>query len=79
VIQLRNRYQYCPHEIQGTLANQYNIKVGHMAKYRILCKNGLDNHPFAKPRNKRKYIRFERKFPNELLQIDLKVIENEGI
>ena len=26
----------------------------------------------------KKYIRFERKFPNELWQIDLKVIENEG-
>jgi transposase len=30
VIQLRNKYQYCPHKIQGTLANHYKIKVGHM-------------------------------------------------
>ena len=51
-----------------------------MTIYRILCKRGLNNHhPLTKPRKKRKYIRFERKFPNELWQIDLKVIENEGI
>jgi transposase len=79
VIQLRNKYQYCPHKIQGTLANHYKIKVGHMTVYRILCKRGLNNHPISKPRKKRKYIRFERKFPNELWQIDLKVIESEGI
>ena len=30
VIQLRKKYQYCPHKIQGTLANQYRIKIGHM-------------------------------------------------
>jgi hypothetical protein len=30
VIQLRKKYHYCPHKIQETLANQYNIKVGHM-------------------------------------------------
>ena len=79
VIQLRKKYQYCPHKIQGTLANQYNIKVGHMTVYRILCKSGLNNNPLTKSRKKRKYIRFEREFPNELWQIDLKVIENEGI
>ena len=79
VIQLRNKYQYCPHKIQGILANHYKIKVGHMTVYRILCKRGLNNHPISKPRKKRKYIRFERKFPNELWQIDLKVIESEGI
>jgi transposase InsO family protein len=79
VVQLRKKYQYCPHKIQGTLANQYKIKIGHMTIYRILCKIGLNNHPISKPRKKRKYIRFERKFPNELWQIDLKVIENEGI
>ena len=40
----------------------------------------MNNHPISKPRKKKKYIRFERKFPNELWQIDLKVIEeNEGI
>lgn len=50
-----------------------------MTIYRILCKSGLNNHPITKPRKKRKYIRFERKLPNELWQIDLKVIENEGI
>ena len=49
-----------------------------MTVYRIICKNGLNNNPITKPRKKRKYIRFERKFPNELWQIDLKVIENEG-
>lgn len=49
-----------------------------MTVYRILCKRGLNNNPLTKPRKKRKYIRFERKFPNELWQIDLKVIENEG-
>jgi len=49
-----------------------------MTIYRILCKSGLNNHPLIKPRKQRKYIRFERKFPNELWQIDLKVIENEG-
>ena len=38
----------------------------------------MNNNPITKPRKKRKYIRFERKFPNELWQIDLKVIENEG-
>ena len=37
----------------------------------------MNNHHLVKPRKKRKYIRFERKFPNELWQIDLKVIENE--
>ena len=78
VIQLRKKYQYCPHKIQGTLANQHNIKVGHMTIYRILCKGGLNNHPLVKPRKKRKYIRFERKFPNELWHLDLKIIENEG-
>ena len=50
-----------------------------MTVYRILCKSGLNNNPINKPRKKRKYIRFERKYPNELLQIHLKVIENEGI
>ena len=50
-----------------------------MTVYRILCKSGLNNHPLIKPRKQRKYIRFERKFPNELWQIDLKVIENEGM
>ena len=79
MIQLRNKYQYCPHKIQGILLNHYKIKVGHMTVYRILCKRGLNNHPISKPRKKRKYIRFERKFPNELWQIDLKVIESEGI
>jgi hypothetical protein len=49
-----------------------------MTIYRILCKSGLNNNPLAIPRKKRKYIRFERIFPNELLQIDLKVIESEG-
>ncbi|MGE0243509.1 MAG: DDE-type integrase/transposase/recombinase [Nitrososphaeraceae archaeon] len=39
----------------------------------------MNNNPLTKPRKKRKYIRFERKFPNEMWQIDLKVIENEGI
>jgi len=43
VVQLRKRYQYCPHKIQGTLTNQYNIKVGHMTVYRILCKRGFAN------------------------------------
>jgi hypothetical protein len=51
-----------------------------MTVYRILCKSGLNNNPINKPGKKRKYMRFERKFPNELWQIDLKVIEeNEGI
>jgi len=49
-----------------------------MTVYRVLCKSGLNNNPITKPRKKRKYIRFERKFLNELWQIDLKVIENEG-
>jgi hypothetical protein len=48
-----------------------------MTVYRILYKSGLNNNPITKPRKKRKYIRFKRKFPNELWQIDLKVIENE--
>jgi hypothetical protein len=39
----------------------------------------LNNNLLAKPKKKRKYIRFESKSPNELWQIDLKVIENEGI
>ena len=39
----------------------------------------MNNHPITKPRKKRKYIRFEHKLPNELWQIDLKIIENEGI
>ena len=73
VIQLSKKYQYCPHKIQGTLSNQYRINIGHMTIYRILCKSGLNNHHLTKPRKKRKYIRFERKFPNELLwQIDIK-------
>ena len=38
VIQLRKKYQYCPHKIQGTLANQYNIKIGHMTVYRSMQK-----------------------------------------
>ncbi|HET7644386.1 MAG TPA: IS481 family transposase, partial [Nitrososphaeraceae archaeon] len=50
-----------------------------MTIYRILCKSGLNNHPLIKPRKQRKYIRFERKFPNELWQTDLEVIENEGM
>ena len=49
-----------------------------MTVYRILCKKGLNNNPLVRPRKKRKYIRFERKFPNELWQIDLKIIESEG-
>lgn len=78
IVQLRKKYNYCPpNKIEETLANQYNIKVVHMTVYRILCKSGLNNHPLSKPRKKRKYIRFERKFPNELWQIDLKVIEND--
>jgi transposase len=47
VIQLRKKYQYCPHKIQGTLLNQYRIKIGHMTIYRILCKSGLNNHPLS--------------------------------
>ena len=50
-----------------------------MTVYRILCKSGLNNNPLTRLRKKRKYIRFEREFPNELWQIDLKVIENEGM
>jgi hypothetical protein len=49
-----------------------------MTIYRILCKSRLNNNPVIKPRKKRTNILFERKFPNELWQIDLKVIENEG-
>ena len=53
ILQLRNKYNYCPHKIQGPLANQYNIKVGHMTVYRIVCKNGLNNNPITKPRKKK--------------------------
>ncbi|MGD1834437.1 MAG: helix-turn-helix domain-containing protein [Nitrososphaeraceae archaeon] len=56
IVQLREKYHYCPHKIQGTLANQYNIKIGHMTDYRILCKRGLNINPVIKPRKKRKYI-----------------------
>ena len=38
VIQLRKKFQYCPHKIQGTLANQYNLKVGHMTVYRFYAR-----------------------------------------
>jgi hypothetical protein len=77
VIQLRNKYKYCPHRIQGTSANQYNIQIGHITTYRILCKSRSNNHHLIKPRKPRNYIRFWRKFLNKLWQIDLKVIENE--
>jgi len=30
-----------------------------MTVYRILCKSGLNNNPITKPRNKRKYIRYD--------------------
>ncbi|HEX5187888.1 MAG TPA: hypothetical protein VFV86_13455 [Nitrososphaeraceae archaeon] len=46
---------------------------------RILCKSRLNDNPLTKRRKQRKYIRFERKFPNELWQIGLKIIENEGM
>ena len=40
----------------------------------------IEQPSLTKPRKERKSIRFERRFPNELWQIDLKVIiENEGI
>ena len=50
-----------------------------MTVYIILCESGLNNNHLTKSITKRKYIRFERKLPNEMWQIDLKVIENEGI
>ena len=42
IVQLRKKYHYCPHKIQGTLVNQYKIKIGHMTIYRILCKRGFE-------------------------------------
>jgi transposase InsO family protein len=75
ILKIRKQYSYCPARIKGVLQNQYNIWIGHMTVYRILCRNGL-NRPLSKPRIKRKYIRFERENPNELWQIDLKVVGN---
>ena len=76
IIQIRNQYHYCPAKIRGILQNQYNIRIGHMTVYRVLCRNGLNNKPLSKSRTRRKYVRFERKNPNELWQIDLKVVGN---
>ena len=46
IVQLRKKYHYCPHKIQGTLANQYNIKIGHMTIYRILCKKWIQQQSY---------------------------------
>ena len=75
ILQIRKQHTYYPARIKEILQNQYNIKIGHMTDYRILCKNGPNRPSLSKSRISRKYTRFERKNPNELWwQIDLKVV-----
>ncbi|MGZ5548345.1 MAG: helix-turn-helix domain-containing protein, partial [Nitrososphaeraceae archaeon] len=75
ILQIRKQHRYYPARIKEILQNQYNIKIGHMTVYRILCKNGPKRSPLSKSRIRRKYTRFERENPKELwLQIDLKVV-----
>lgn len=40
ILQIRKQHRYYPDRIKEILQNQYNIKVGHMTVYQILCKNG---------------------------------------
>jgi hypothetical protein len=75
ILQFRKQHRYYPARKKEILQNQYNIKIGHMTVYRILCKNGPNRPSLSKSRIRRKYTRFERENPNELWwQIDLKVV-----
>jgi len=71
IIFLRRESGWCPHRIAGHMKNN-GVDVCHMTVYRVLCREGL-NRPLAKPRQKRKFKRWQRRRSNSLWQCDLKI------
>lgn len=65
VIGLRNKTGWGEHKIA-----QYNPKISHSTIYRILKKNKLTN-PNPRRKKRLKYIRWQRKHPNSLWQMDV--------
>jgi len=69
ILELRLYDRFGPMRIRFRLKRKYGVSLGEKTIYRILKKHNLN---VLSVKIKRKYKRFERKHPNELIQMDTK-------
>jgi putative transposase len=76
VIKIRQRYEWGPKKIAGSL-NRKGFIIDHNQVYRIICGAGL-NHPISEPRKTWGTKRFQREHCNSLWQADFKLCSDDN-
>jgi len=75
VIKLRQRYEWGPKKIAGSLRLK-GCDIDNNQAYRIICEAGL-NHPISAPRKTWGTTRFQREHCNSLWQADFKLCNDD--
>jgi transposase InsO family protein len=75
VIKLRERYEWGPKKIAGSLRLK-GYEIDNNQAYRIICQAGL-NHPISMPRKTWGTKRFQREHCNSLWQADFKLCNDD--
>src|SRR4030042_391681 len=75
VIKLRERYEWGPKKIAGTLSHK-GFPIDNNQAYRIIKDAGL-NHPITQPRKTWGTKRFQREHNNSLWQADFKLCDDD--
>ena len=76
VIKIRQRYEWGPKKIAGSLKRK-GFLIDHNQVYRIICEAGL-NHPLTEPRKTWGTKRFQREHNNSLWQADFKLCNDDS-
>ena len=76
VIKIRQRYEWGPKKIAGSL-NRKGFIIDHNQVYRVICEAGL-NHPISEPRKTWGTKRFQREHCNSLWQADFKLCSDDN-
>jgi transposase InsO family protein len=75
VVNLRERYEWGPKKIAGSLKHK-GYTIDNNKAYKIICQAGLNN-PITKPRKTWGTKRFEREHNNSLWQADFKLCDDD--
>jgi putative transposase len=75
IVKLRERYEWGPKKIAGTLRHK-GYDIDNNQAYKIICQAGL-NHPIAAPRKTWGTKRFQREHNNSLWQADFKLCDDD--